>query len=352
MVKLADPHSERRCAFPVIRRIAAGLGVLLLAGGLCLVPARPLPHPPTDHPASSAEPFDAYLAQQLQRSRSEGVRPGNEERLTRRAPGQAPVVILFIHGFGASRAEGEAVVDPLAAELGATVYYTRLPGHGGSMATHAAVRTEEYFARVEEDFHRVRPLGEKLVIIGASTGGLLASWLASRHPDEVAALILASPLLAFADPLAFLVSRRVGMPLIEALYGPIRDASWHRDPEHRKQPGYEDHWLTHQRFRAMLLVDDLRRIIAVDDTALAVRAPLLLLYYYADPQHQDSVVSVPAMHDYFAKTHGGHPHPLSRQVAIADGNHILLSQYVRTDKPKILAESRQFLQAALATQQP
>ena len=77
------------------------------------------------------------------------------------------------------------------------------------------------------------------------------------------------------------------------------------------------------------------------------RAPLALLYYYADPRHQDSVVSVPAMRDYFARTNGGHPHPLSRQVAIADGNHILLSQYVRTDKKTILEELRRFLQEAL-----
>jgi len=262
------------------------------------------------------------------------------------------VVILFVHGFGASRAEGEAVVDPLAAELGATVYYTRLPGHGGAMATQAATRAEEYFARLEEDFHRLRPLGEKVVLIGSSTGGLLCLWLAARHPDDVAALVLASPLLAFADPLTFLLSRQVGMSIIEAVYGEIRDASWHTDPEGRKQPGYEDHWLVQQRFRAVLPIDGLRRTIAVDETVGAVRAPLLLLYYYADPQHQDTVVSVPAMRAYFAKTNGGHPHPLSRQVAIADGNHILLSQYVRTDKKQILAESQRFLHEVLATKQP
>ena len=82
-------------------------------------------------------------------------------------------------------------------------------------------------------------------------------------------------------------------------------------------------------------------------TAAAVRAPLALFYYYADPQHEDTVVRVSAMRDFFAKTNGGHPHPLSRQVAIADGNHILLSQYVRTDKKTILEESRRFLQEAL-----
>ena len=326
-----------------------GLGALLFLGALALIPSRPLPLPPTGHPAAPREPFEAYLARQLQRAASEGVRAGNEERLTRRAAGRAPVVILYVHGFGASRAEGEVVVEALASELAATVYYTRLPGHGGTMAAHAAARTADYFARLEEDFHQVRPLGDKLVLIGSSTGGLLCSWLAARHPEDVAALILASPLFAFADRAAWLLSRRVGMPLIEALLGPVRDASWRTDPEQRKQPGYEDHWLTRQRFRAILPVDDLRRTIAVDDTAAAVRAPLALLYYHADPQHEDSVVRVSAMRDFFEKTNGGHPHPLSRQVAIADGNHILLSQYVRTDKKTILDESRRFLNEVLKT---
>ena len=58
------------------------------------------------------------------------------------------------------------------------------------------------------------------------------------------------------------------------------------------------------------------------------------------------------MLSYFAKTNGGHPHPLSQKVAIADGNHILLSQYVRTDKQKIMNELQRFLHAVLKSKQP
>lgn len=340
----------------VARRVLLGIGALFLAAGLSLLPARPLPGPLPDHPAATAADADpgaamgAYLAARLEASRKQGVRPGNEERLQRHTPGpgRAKVAILYVHGFGASRAEGEAVVEPLAAGLGANVYYTRLPGHGGDLEAHAAAKPEEYFARLEEDFHRVRPLGEKLILIGSSTGGLLCTWLAARHPDEVSALVLASPLFDFAPPATFLLSRRVGMRIIEAVFGEYRDASWKRDPERRKQPGYEDHWITRQRFRALLTLDGLRRTIVTDEVLASVRAPVLMLYHYADDVHQDTVVSVPAIHRAFARMNGGHPQALSREVAISDGNHILLSAYVRTDKERILSETRGFLSAALS----
>lgn len=346
-----SPDSGPRTGRRVARLGLVGRGALLLLGvfllGGLLWP-QPLPRVPSGHPAPNGEGMDEYLARRLARSRQEGVLPGNEERLERRGPGRAPVVILFVHGFGASRAEGEAVVEPLAAALGASVYYTRLPGHGGDLDAHAAARAEQYFERMEEDLHHLRELGDKVVLIGASTGALLCTWLAARHPDDVTALVLASPLFDFADPMSFLLSRRLGMPLIEAVYGELRDASWKRDPEQRKQAGYEAHWITRQRFRALLTLDGLRRTIATDETLSAVRAPVLLLYHYADAAHQDTVVSVPAMRSAFARMNGRSPHPLSREVAIADGNHILLSAYVRTDKERIVSESLGFLRAALA----
>lgn len=159
----------------------------------------------------------------------------------------------------------------------------------------------------------------------------------------MSALVLASPLFKLADPSAFLLSRSVGMPLIEVLYGKERDASWKNDPEQRKQPGYEEHWITRQHFRSLLVLEDLRRSIATEEILSNVKAPVLSMYYHADDKHQDRVVSVHAMHTAFGMLNRGHPHPLSREVAIEDGNHILMSAYVRSDKAKILSEARRFL---------
>lgn len=324
-----------------------GISATLALGALALVPERPLPNVPIAHPSPPDERFDDYVWEKEKQARKEGVLPGNEEEFVRRSEKPTPLAFLYIHGFGASRAEGEYAVEMLAAMFAANAYYLRLPGHGGDKDAHAAARAEEYFACVEDAFHRVRPLGEKLVVFGSSAGGLLSVWLASRHPDDVAGLVLANPFFAFSDPTAFLLSRRAGMPIIETLYGKERDAGWRSDPEHRKYVGYEEHWITKQHFRALNALDDLRRVIATPEVMSKVQAPILLFYYYADEAHQDRVASVPAMHDFFAQAHGGTPHPLSKKVAIADGNHILLSAYVRTDKALINLEGRNFLGAIL-----
>lgn len=324
-----------------------GVLAILVLGVLALVPARPLPQVPSVHPAPVAERFDDYANAQAKRSLELGVRPGNEEKFVRRSEEATPIALLYIHGFGASRAEGEDVVDPLSAEFGANVYYARLPGHGIDKEAHVKAQPEEYFALAEDVFHRARPLGKKFVLVGSSAGGLLSIWLASRHPEDVAGVIVANPFFAFADPTAFLISRRVGMSIIETVYGPERDAGWKTDPEHRKQEGYEDHWVTKQYFRALHTIDDLRRVIVTPNVVRNVKAPILMFYYYADETHQDTAASVPAMLDFFAMTNGGTAHPLSRKVAIADGNHILFSSYVRTDKAKVRMDARIFLRSIL-----
>jgi alpha-beta hydrolase superfamily lysophospholipase len=335
----------------IIRNLAMAGGAIFTLLVLALIPARPLPLVPSDHPTPPPERFDDFVSEQIKKSRAQGVRAGNEEKFVRRYEKPSPLAILYIHGFGASRAEGEGVVDHLAAVFGAHVYYLRLPGHGGDKDAHLAARPEEYFACVEEAFHRFRPLGQKLVLMGSSAGGLLSIWLASRHPKEVDGVVIANPFFDFADPSAFMISRRIGMPIIEAIYGQERDAGWISDPEKRRVDGYEDHWITKQHFRALHTIDDLRRTIATPEVVRAVEAPILMFYYYADEKHQDTAASVTAMHKFFAQAGGNKRHPLSREVAIADGNHILFSDYVRTDKDSVKRESINFLQAILGPDQ-
>lgn len=328
-----------------LRYVAPILVTLVGLGFMSVLPERPLPAVPTEHPSPDTKRFDDFVTEVQKRSLQGGVRPGNEEKFVRRSEKTTRLAFLYIHGFGASRAEGEGIVDGLSETYGANTYYLRLPGHGGDKEAQLAAKPEEYFATVEEAFHRFRPLGEKLVVFGSSLGGLLAVWLAAQHPNEVDGVVVGNPFFDFADPTAFLISRRIGMPIIEAVYGKERFAGWRNDPEHRRVDGYEAHWITTQYFRSLHHLDDLRRTIATTDTVAAVRAPVLMFYYYADEKHQDSAASVEAMHRFFGALGGGSKQHLSREIAIADGNHILFSDYVRTDKITVNRETRAFLDA-------
>lgn len=287
--------------------------------------------------------FDQYYQRQLERSKAAGVRPNNEERLVRYAP-RTEIAVLFIHGFGASRAEGEAVIEPISAEFRANTYYLRLPGHGTDAEKHAAVKFPDYLDLAEEAFAMTKKLGERVVIVGASTGALLATHLAARYPEQIAGVVLGSPFYEFNNPAAVLFRIPGGLGLVHALYGEDRDVSWGADPEKRKIDGYDDYWLTQQKYAALVPLDRLRRYIVGEETFQAVTCPVLLMYYYKDEEHQDAVVSVPAMRaafDQFGRA--GRPHPLNRQVAVANSNHIMMSAYVRSDKETVVREIRDFL---------
>lgn len=324
--------------------LALGAFALALIGVLAYNPldyefqARPLP-----------ETFDLFLNQKLAASKAAGVRANNEERLVRYAPApqKTKYAILFIHGFGSSRAEGEMVLDQVSREFQANTYYMRLPGHGADKEAHGAVQYTDYIDATEEAFAMMSHLGEKIIVSGSSTGGLLAAYLASRYPDQVHATIMGSPLFEFKNPTSALFTMPGGMLLVNTLYGDIRDAGWGPDPENRKHENYEDYWLTTQYYRALKPLGELRKYIVQDHKIGGITSPALLFYYYKDEQHQDPVVDVAGNLEHFANfgSRVGGAHPNNRAVAIADGSHVLLSKYVRTNKEPVLVNIREFLQS-------
>lgn len=292
--------------------------------------------------------FETFLRQRLAASVAAGARPGTEERLVRNAPGRTREVVLYLHGFGASRGEGEYVADRVAAARGANLYYVRLPGHGTDADDHAAHGFSEYLDTAEDAFRMTERLGDRVILMGTSTGGLLATWLASRHPERVQAVVLASPVFAFRDPMSVLLTVPGGMTLIHGLYGSMRDTRG-ADLEHRNQPGRERVWTLDQRYDALAHLDRLRRVAARPAVYRRVSSPTLLLFYERDAQHLDPTASVPAMRAAFAEFGlDSRRSPLDREVAVADGAHVLLSEYVRTDKTLILAETLAFLDRAAA----
>ncbi len=143
--------------------------------------------------------FDEFYKYKLAKSRELNVRPGNEEKLIRKSPGKTPIAILYIHGFGASRAEGEEVVDKIADTFSANTYYLRHPGHGTTPEDH---RDRVYYDYLEEGrvaLKMTRLLGDKVIVIGSSMGGLVATHLAAQYPEDVSGLVLASPFYDFED---------------------------------------------------------------------------------------------------------------------------------------------------------
>ena len=288
--------------------------------------------------------FTDFYKRQLNFSRKIGVPEHMTEKLTINNPLYDGLAILYIHGYGASRGEGEAVTDRLAETLKANVYYLRLPGHGLNAEAQAAATFQRYLQVGEEALLMMPKLGKKIIVIGTSTGGLIATYLGSRHSDKIHALILASPLWDFGNKTTRILNFPGGFRLASAVMGTERDARWKEDPEKHQHPDYYKYWLAKQKFAGVIALNNLRRYVISRDAMRAITAAVLGIIYYKDEKHKDDTIDIGKIRELFpelGKAKGGGAK--NKLVEIADGNHVLLSEFVRTDKEKILQEIHSWL---------
>ncbi|MCZ8344333.1 MAG: alpha/beta hydrolase [Leptospira sp.] len=274
--------------------------------------------------------FDSFYQYELEISKKENTRPENEELLVRYSDEKTPIAILYVHGFGASRKEGDEVTNKISEYFGANTYYVRLPGHGTNMEDHLNTDFTKYLQDVETSLIQVRSLGHKTVVIGTSMGGMISTYLAAKHPELVDCLILASPFYDFADPSAHLFRFHWGKSFINAVMGEIRISK--KDP--KDEAG--KYWYMDQYYAAIQNILNLKRFIDRENPFPNVKAPVLLMYYYKSEREQDFTASVPAMLKAFEKIQSGNsPNPQNKLLQVEGGAHVLLSKYVKTDKPFI-----------------
>jgi pimeloyl-ACP methyl ester carboxylesterase len=119
--------------------------------------------------------------------------PGTEERIV---PADSPSdwVVVFLHGFSATRQETAPLAERVADGLGASLVEARLAGHGHIESPMQGVLAEHWMADAERVLARAAELGDKLVVIGSSTGATLAAAMLDQPAAErIHTLIMLSP---------------------------------------------------------------------------------------------------------------------------------------------------------------
>jgi len=121
--------------------------------------------------------------------------------------------VVSLHGFSATSEEMSPYPEEVAKALGANLFRQRMSGHGlarGNVPGHdsgAALRqhgtAERWLEDAVEAFAIAEQIGQRLVIIGCSTGGSLAYWLAAQPwaLPKIDVIVLVSPAFAL-HPLA------------------------------------------------------------------------------------------------------------------------------------------------------
>ena len=110
-----------------------------------------------------------------------------------------PVGVLLIHGFTATTVEVRDLAKSLL-EAGYTVSGPLLPGHYTQPTDLNRVRWRDWVETVERSYAHLAQECPTVVVGGESTGGLLALYLASRHPEAAAVLTYAPALRLQISP--------------------------------------------------------------------------------------------------------------------------------------------------------
>lgn len=88
---------------------------------------------------------------------------------------------LLVHGLTSTPQEMRSLGEHLA-DRGRTVHGVRLPGHATRPSDMARGRWQDWAASLEDGWHLLREVCERVVTIGLSLGGALSLWFAAHHP--------------------------------------------------------------------------------------------------------------------------------------------------------------------------
>ncbi len=252
------------------------------------------------------------------------IKPDNEGRIIWANDSSKEMTeysVVYLHGFSASQEEGDPVHYSFAQKFGCNLYLSRLDAHG--LVTDEPLlnmTAEGLYNSAKEAYVIGKKLGRKVILMSTSTGGSLALKLASEFPD-IAALILLSPNIEINDSKAWMLNNPWGLQisrLFKGRYNVVADTT----------AIYAQYWNNRYRMEATVQLEELLETTMKHSVFKKVTQPLLLLYYYKDEEHQDSVVKVSAMKRMFVQVSTADN--LKKEVPIPNGGAHVLGSYIKS----------------------
>lgn len=179
------------------------------------------------------------------------IKPGNAPRViwARESGSQTSTALLYLHGFSASPQEVEPLITELSSALKSNSYSPLMPGHGRINDKMEKLSADQMFQEALEAYHVARRMGDKVVVIGTSTGAALALWLASQNL-AIEGLILVSPNLGIRDPRGFLAAGPFGYWVLRMVLG--EQYQWIP-----KFAGQENFWTTRYDVNGVRVMTDI-----------------------------------------------------------------------------------------------
>lgn len=305
----------------------------------------PKPVPPAPGGALPAVPadLDTYV---LRKEAKHHIKPDNEARIVwmDSLHRKTPYSVVYLHGFSASQKEGDPVHLDFASRFGYNLYLSRLDQHGIDTSDALLRMTADGLLNDAREALAIgKALGEKVILMGTSTGGTLALALAAEYPNDVAAVINMSPNIAINEPMIGMVDEPWGLEIARLVKG---SKYVEYKPENPEKPKY---WYTKYRLEAVVELENLVVNTMKKETFAKIHQPVLNLYYYKNEQEQDPTVKVSAILDMHRAL--GTPEQLKRAVPIPNaGAHVIGSSLASKDIPGVESAITQWWEGVSSNQ--
>jgi pimeloyl-ACP methyl ester carboxylesterase len=200
----------------VIRRGMARIATVLAIAALACLSGPQFPFKPrpsgVQRTVAAAPDLDVFL--RAAEDRHPQIKPGLAKGIVWNDPARktkTPIAIVHLHGFSASRKDISPVVETVAPQLRANAFFAPLAAHGLSNPEEfATVTPQDWLDDAREALAVGRRLGDRVILVGISTGALLATLAVLEDNSNVAALVLLSPNFGLSDWRARFISGPVG----------------------------------------------------------------------------------------------------------------------------------------------
>ena len=304
------------------------LFIVFLGLGLIFFSGPRVPIDETIKQVSIPEDIEQYLRES--ESHINGLKPGTEKIIiwadsTKKE--KTPLSMVYLHGFSATRQETAPLCDIVARQLGANLFYSRLTGHGLDGTALAEATVNDWLNDAVEALEIGRRLGDKVVIVGTSTGGTLATWLASRSgTDDIAALVLLSPNFGLKNSSSEILLLPWAAYIAPLVAGPIQNV----EPVN---PRHGEFWTKSYPTIALMPMMGLVDFVRKADLSM-VTVPIFVVY-----SRKDRVVDSKETEKTLFRFGSPDITILRIDTTQDPGNHILAGDILAPDNTETMAQS-------------
>ncbi|MEM6726583.1 MAG: hypothetical protein AAF598_21270 [Bacteroidota bacterium] len=238
---------------------------------------------------------------------------------------KTPWSIVFIHGFSASPKAGYPIVDDLAKAWGCNTYYSRIADHGRATKESFAELTPQMMIESTGKALAIgKSIGEKVLVIGSSTGCTLGAYYAYAEPASVDALMFYSPNIDMAAKGTGMMTGPWGLQLTRKMMG----------SNYRAIPGFDgelaQYWTTPYRVEGLVAVRDLLDQTMTPEGFAQIEQPLYMAYYFKNDSLKDKTISIEAANRFFDQA-GTTDDQKVKAVFPEIGAHVMLSHLQAKD---------------------